>query len=277
MDMWKVGRLVGFTGVVAAMLAMVPADVLAQKKKKDTTPQYPAATEEDYGKLQKAVSGKIVTFDASKTVTFRVETPHQEPNPNYKAPSTNPKSPNYNAQAAQQANLYKQYLKLMTQMQNAATAKTPQQAAKAQANMQVELINIQGQLMRMAATNNDPNNQPFKTVTTTKDYDLDLEDKVAYRKTFLPTEYDDEGNLKKYTAEEKLALKTDDKRYKATADEVQSNQEATLYLTIPKKKSKSDDDSTPPEHPTVNKIILTKEAPAASSSPGDAPKKKKNN
>jgi hypothetical protein len=41
--MWKVGRQVGFTGVIAAMLAMVPADVHAQKKKKkDDTPQYPA-------------------------------------------------------------------------------------------------------------------------------------------------------------------------------------------------------------------------------------------
>jgi hypothetical protein len=278
MDMWKVGRLVGFTFVVTVMLAMVPADVLAQKKKKkDDTPQYPPAAEADYAALKSSVSGKIVTFEPGKTATFRVETSHQEPNPNYKPPSTNPKSPNYNAQAATQANLYKQYLKLTTQLQSAATAKTPAQAARAQANIQIELINIQGQLLKLAATNNDPNNQPFKTVTTTKDYDLDLEDKVVYRKTFLPAEYDDEGNIKKYTAEEKLALKTDDKRYKATADEVQSNQEATLFLTIPKKKSKSDEDSTPPEHPTVNKIVLTKEAPTVSTSPGDAPKKKKAN
>lgn len=277
--MWKVGRVVGFTGVIAAMLAMVPADVLAQKKKKkDDTPQYPAATEADYAALPAVKSGKIVTFDAGKSVTFRIETSHQEPNPNYKPPSTNPKSPNYNAQAAQQANLYKQYLNLQTQMQKAATAKSPTQAAQAQARIQVDMVNIQIQVNRLAAANSDPNNQPFKTVTTTKDYDFDLEEKVAYRKTYLPTVYDDEGNIKKYTADEKLELKTDDnKRYKATADEVQPSQEATLYLTLPKKKSKSDDDATPAEHPTVNKVILTKEAPENSSTATPAPKKKKNN
>lgn len=276
--MWKVGRLLGFAGMISAMLALDATDVLAQKKKKkDDTPQYPAATEEDYGKLQKGVSGKIVTFDSAKSVTFRIETQHQEPNPNYKPPSTNPKAPGYNAQAAQQANLYRKYLDLQNQMQKAATARTPQQAAQAQARIQIDMINLQTQIARMVSVNNDPNNQPFRTATTTKDYDFDLEENVAYRKTFLPTEYDDEGNLKKYTAEEKLALKTEDKRYKATADEVQNGQEATLYLTIPKKKSKTDEDATPPEHPTVNKVVLTKEAPAPKSSPGDAPKKKKKN
>ena len=275
--MWQVGRLVAFTGVLATMLAMVPADVLAQKKKKDDAPKYPTATEADYGGMKKTVLGKIASFDGGKSVTFRVETPHQEANPNYKSPSTNPKAPGYNSQAAQQANLYRKYLDLQTQMQRAATARTPSQAATAQARIQTDMINIQLQAARLATTYNDPNNQPFRTVTTTKDYELDLEDKVTYRKTFLPKEYDDEGNLKTYTAEEKQDLKLDDKLFKSSVDEVQNGQEAKLYLTLPKKKSKTDDDSTPPEHPTVNKIVLTKEAPATTSTPDDGKKKKKKN
>jgi len=274
--MWKVGRLVGFIGVVAAALATVPADGLAQKKKKDDAPKFPVASEADYANLKTYVFGKVAAFDGNKSITFRVETPHQEPNPNYRQATTNPKAPGYNPQAAQQANLYRKYMDLQVQMQRASTSRTPQQAAQAMARIQMDMMNIQMQVARMTPTNSDPNNQPFRTVTTTKDYELDLEEKVVYRKSFLPMEYDDQGNIKKYTTEEKLALKMDDKLYKATAEEVQNGQEAKLYLTIPKKKAKTDEDATPPEHATVNKIVLTKEAPAASSSPGDAPKKKKN-
>src|ERR1019366_9833996 len=122
--MWKVGRMVGLGSVLAIVLALVPAEAFAQKKKKDAkddSSKYPVAADEDYAKLKKDVLGSIASFDSGgKSLTVRVSTSHQEPNPNYKAPGSNPKSPNNNA-AVQQLNLTRKYQDLQTQMQKAAT------------------------------------------------------------------------------------------------------------------------------------------------------------
>lgn len=282
--MWKVGRLIVVGSTLAAMLMFATTDAFAQKKKKkdDATPDYPQATEDDYAELAKkakdqkvALIGKIATFD-DKTITVRTEKSHQVPNPDYKPPSTDPKSRNYNAQVA---NLARQYANLQNAYKQAAS-KNPNTAASAQARIAVDMLNIQAQLARLLP--NDPNNQPMKTVTDTKDYTFDLEDKVTYRKMFLPMEYDDEGNVKKYTDEEKLALRGDTDlpgKYKSKVDEVQPQQEAKVYLHVPKKKSKADEDASggTVEHPTAYMVVLTKEAPTTSTTPAkDAQKKKKN-
>jgi hypothetical protein len=258
--MWHLGRMVVFSSLVAVMLAAAPGGLLAQKKKKEADTDYPAATEADYAGLKLYQLGKIAAFEPGKTITLRVEYTKKDTNPNYKPPTTTPGTPGYNPQLAK---LSTQLTNLQGQLQR---AKNPTQI---QAKMQ-EIAIVQAQLAKL---NNDPNNQPTITVTSTKDFELNLEKKVVYRKMFLPIENDADGNPKKFTAEEKKALESDDPKngkYAAKVDEVQEGQEVKLYLTPPKKKAKGDDD--PPEHATVKMIVLTKRTPSASDA--DTPKKK---
>ena len=129
----------------------------------------------------------------------------------------------------------------------------------------------------------DPNNSPFISVTNTKDYDLEVQEKVVYRKLVLPFEYDDLGKAKTYTEKEKAELRGDDKTkpgYIAKADDIGPGAEVKLSLTAPKKVEKAKDadkDEKAPEEvarPTVNMIVMTKEAPPSSSTPKKEKKKK---
>ena len=273
-------RLASFGALVAGFLAMVvPTEVVAQKKKAPAADAWPAATPDDYKAIQnrKEITGKFVSADAGN-VTLRVEYPHQEANPKYKPTANSP-----------QANLMRQYT---TAMQSAAKAKTPQQAAMAQQN----LARIQQQMMAMAAGKTaDPNNQPFITVTNTKDFEFEIKEGASVRKMFLPFEYDDTGNPKTYTAKEKQELQGTDRSkpgYMAKVEELQPNMEVKLTLAAPPKKKKeaapppkSDDKDAAPAaadavpRPIVTMILATKDVPGtgiAGAAP-DAPKKKKNN
>jgi hypothetical protein len=121
-------------------------------------------------------------------------------------------------------------------------------------------------------------------------------EKVVYRKLFLPFEYDDMGQVKTYTKEEKEELRGDDKTkpgYTAKFEEFRAGQEVKLYLTPPKKKEKDKDadadkekDKDAPKEkeevlrPTINMIVATKDnaAPAITGDDGkDKKKKKKDN
>ena len=237
--MWHAGRILGFSSILTMMLALASPDVFAQKKKDkkaaDTT-QYPQATEADYSKLQKYLSGKLVNYDG-KSLIVRADIPHLETNPNYRPP--NPA--NANAQANQQLQMWRAYNDLMVQQQRALTATTAKQMTQIQNRIAQDMMKIQvsynTQMMQAIAAGakayGDPNNQPFITVNNTKDYDLEIQDKAPIRKMFLALEYDDEGKIKKYSDEEKLALRGDDKTkpgYAAKADEVQVGQEVKALL-----------------------------------------------
>jgi hypothetical protein len=297
--MWHIGRVVGFGGLLAALAIFGSADALAQKKKdknKDTT-DYPAATDADYKSIQKQkeLPGKLVAIDTAN-LTIRVEYPHQEPNPKYKPPKdANPKSP-----VNQMNQIWKTYSDLQVQYQKAAYAGNPKQAAQAQQRIANDMAKLQQQYAQLnaqlakaggAPVNADPNNQPFITVTTTKDFDLEVMEKVVYRKLNLPFEYDDTGNVKTYTKEEKDELRGDDKTkpgYMAKFEEFRAGQDIKLYLTPPKKKEKDKDadkdkvkDKDAPkepeevQRPTINMIVMTKDNAAPTTAADDGKKKKK--
>ncbi|MBI1832980.1 MAG: hypothetical protein HYR84_16190 [Planctomycetes bacterium] len=298
--MKHLGRVFGFVTVLALLIAFAPADVLANKKKKDAKAKdtAPAASDADYKAIQKQkeLVGKLVNIDA-KMVTLRVEYSHYEPNPKYKAPTvTNPKAAGYNAAANQQYQMIRTYNDIMRQQQQAMLAKNPQEYQRAMQRIAQDMGRLQQEIWRLNQTmmkgaasgvKIDPNNQPFITVTNTKDFDLEVEEKVVYRKLILPFEYDDTGNPKTYTDKEKAELRGDDKTkpgYKAKLEEFAPGQEVKLYLTAPKKvekdKDADKDNPMPPEvlRPTVNMVVMTKDNPNAAAITGakDNPKKKKN-
>ena len=299
--MRQMGRVLGFGGLLAILVALAPADGVAQKKKdgKDKD-KYPAATDADYKAIQKqkTLAGKLVSID-NINVTLRVEYPHYEANPKYKPPRvTNPKAANYNAAANQQYQMWKTYNDITRQQQQAAVAKTAKDYQRAMQRLSQDMARLQQQVMQQmyqAGANPptfDPNNPPFIVVTNTKDFDLEVQDNVVYRKLFLPVEYDDTGNIKKYTEKEKTELRGDDKTkpgYTAKLDEFQAGQEVKLYLTPPKKKEKDKDADKDVEkekdkdakaveevlRPTVNMVVMTKDTPNTTSPGADDKKKKK--
>ena len=227
-------------------------------------------------------------------ITVRGEFGHYEPNPKYKPPKgTNPNTAN------QQAQLVRTYNDIMIQQTKAALAKNPQEYQRAMlriaqdmARLQQQIYQMQQQMMKAAAAGQqpDPNNQPFVLKTNTKDYDLEIQEKVVYRKLILPFEYDDTGNPKTYSEKEKKELRGDDKTkpgYTAKLEEFAAGQEVKHYLTPPKKAEK---DAEKPKdkdgekdtkvmeevlRPTVNMIVMTKDNPNGTMSPGDDKRKKK--
>jgi hypothetical protein len=299
--MRQMGRVLGFGGLLAILIALAPSDVVAQKKKdgKDKD-KYPAATDADYKAIQKqkTLTGMLVSID-NINLTLRVEYPHYEANPKYKPPRvTNPKAANYNAAANQQYQMWKTYNDITRQQQQAALAKTPKDYQRAMQRLSQDMARLQQQVMQQmyqAGANPppfDPNNPPFIVVTNTKDFDLEVQDKVVYRKLLLPVEYDDTGNIKKYTDKEKAELRGDDKTkpgYMAKLEEFKAGQEVKLHLTPPKKKEKDKDvdkdadkekdkDAKVVEEvlrPTVNMVVMTKDTPNTTS-PGADEKKKRN-
>ena len=295
--MWHIGRVLGFGGALALLLAVLaPGEVSAQKKKATETGT--PATPADYASIQgrKELVGTIVNT-GGKSLTIRVDTPHFEPNPKYKPPTvTNPNQKGYNNQAMQGYRQFQQAQNLQRQLQQAQNARTPQEKARAMqsvyramAQQQQQMQRENQQLLQRAAK--DPNYKknvgnnsvdPFIVVHSYKDYELDLTDNVPVRKMFLPVEFDDMGNVKVYSDKEKAALKADDKSklggYKSHIGEAAPGMEARLTL-IPvkaaKKAAKADDDGVGNvDRPTISAIILTKDSAAVGTIPGANPKKK---
>ncbi len=215
-------------------------------------------------------------------MTIRVDYSHQEPNPKYKPPKDN----------NQINQIMKTYNDLQVQYQKAAFGNA-KQVAQAQQRIASDMAKLQTQYAQLTAqlakSNTDPKNQPFITITNTKDFDLEITENCIYRKLNLPFEFDDTGKVKTYTKEEKDALRGDDKTkpgYTAKADELAPGQEIKLYLTPPKKKEqdKDADKDAPKEpeevqRPTVNMIVITKDNSTSTiqGDDGKAKKKKKDN
>jgi hypothetical protein len=257
-------------GAFAAILAFSGAsEALAQKKKSNTTSQL--ATDADYKAIQKQkeLFGKLVVAETG-TLTVRVSYQQYASNPKYKAP----KNTNNNAMINQQNQLMRTYNNLMLEMQRAATSRTPQQAMQHRRRIQQDMARWQQQYRQfmtryyqaMAKSKTNPNNMPFIIVTNTKDFDLPIEDNAVYRKLNLPFEYDDTGNVKKYTDKEKADLRGSDKSkpgYTAKFEELQAGQDLELFLTPPVKNDAAAVDMA--ARPTIHMIVITKDNGTSSS------------
>ncbi len=295
--MWHISRVFAF-GTILAVLAAIsaPPEVIAQKKKPAADNGF-GATPADYAAIlnRKELVGTIVT-SSGKVVTIKVDTPHMEANPKFKAPTvTNPGAKGYNPQANQQYKLYQQAQKLQRDLQQAQNANNPQERARAMQRYYQDMNNFQRQTMqqqqqlmtRMAKdpnyTKNNANNtvDPFILVHSYKEYDLETTDTVTVKKSFVPFEYDDMGNIKKYTEKELAPLRDEKNKslFKSKIEEVAAGMEAKLTLVAPPKKAKDakpDDEGVGNvDRPTVSAILLTKDSPMGNNIPGADTKKKK--
>ena len=292
-----VRSILGVGAVILGLLAGLPDDAVAQNKK--TKVEQGTAQDYYYMAQVKSFTGQLISFDDStKTMTVRYTFSEWVPNPNYNAKAAG----NQYAHLVQHQNQLTQHQnRLAAEMQHAAASKNPKQAAPHLRNAQHEMgqiAHIQNLIgMDMAKlTNVNPNNLPFKAKEHQKDFDLDMQAAVVYRKMFLPQEYDDTGNLKTYTKEKIAELKGKDPNpkgsYSAVASEYHPGQTVGVYLTPPPKKTSSssssssstednkdakkspaeDDGGTP--KPTVRMLVIMQDGNLAAAPTVD--KKKKN-
>ena len=279
--------LCGFA-VLVCLLAALPDDAAAQAKK----PKVEQGTEQDYQYMAqtKSFSAQLISFDDSaKTITVRYSYSVWVPNEKFNA-----KAANNNV-----AHLIQHQNQLSQEQARLAAAKNPGQAAGHMRQI-AHLQNLIGQ--EMAKLNNvNPNNLPFKAVQHQKDFDLDMQTAVSYRKMFLPQEYDDTGNLKTYSEKEKAELRGKDPNpkssYSAKASEFHPGQQVGVYLTPPKKGSSSSssssssttaddgkgtkkttgsDDEPAVQKPTVRMLVIVQEGNLPAGSTADKNPKKKN-
>lgn len=273
-------RLVVFVGIALSFLALFLDEAGAQKKdaKGPKEPAETTASADDYKMLlnMKEIYGKLVSNGQSGTLGLDVDFPRLEPNPNYK-----PGMMTANIQQLQ--SLYQQQQQAL-KISNAG--KKQQQLIKiAQQVRQVQLKIAQQQAKE---ANPFGPNGPFKVINDTKSFELDMSDKLEVRKWSIEGEYDEKGNIKKYTKEELAALRGNDPKkpgFKAKLDDLQNGQIVNLYLGPPKTSSKdakpkdepakdqkpSDSKSTQTanvQRPTVTMVLILQDSTGIGGDPG---------
>jgi hypothetical protein len=283
-------RILGGASLAAvALLCLAPTQSVGQNqnnKNQQMTKSPPVpATPQDYAALMnlKQLPGTIYYLDTNgtKTLTLRVDIPQMVPNPNYKPPKVNM---NTNRNMGNM-NHHQQMAHLM-QQHHQNSSKNPAQAQMHMMQMQMQMqqmamqqmmqANMRAQQYQMqmmqAMAKAGPNGQPFKINVTSKDFELDMLDNVAVRKTFLGTEYDDMGNPKQYTKAQLAELKGKDTTkpgYTAKFEDVQPGQEVVVFLGKPSSKKSASASALEPK-----KVDEEKEKKADEEKKGDDEEKK---
>ena len=160
---------------------------------------------------------------------------------------------------------------------------------------------IQRLQQQLAAASSNPRNLPYKIVSDSKDFELEMTDGVAVRRLNPPFAYDDKGFPIEYSKEKLAEMKGKDKDkpgYEAKVEDLASGQVIAVALKPPAKKTPSPsdpngkptepkdpkdpkdpkvkEDTPPPEvaRPTATLVLILRDAtdPLAKS---DQPTKKK--
>jgi hypothetical protein len=230
-------------GLLTALLLALPA--LAADKKKD--PGAKATNASDYQALADAhtVTGKLLSVGGSdKSLSLRVDYQILEPRPNA---------------AKGQAHGMQH---LLHEQQQIMRTRNPLVRAQKLQQFEIDVLRQQNRAV----------NQAFKVVSEHKDFDLESTPEVKVRYLELPAQYDDKGQLKKYTAAELKELKgknPDLPGYEADFDKLAPGQ--TVRVSLAKPKADKDKDAPDDKKPVVSMVVIVADAPAA-----DPPKGKKN-
>jgi hypothetical protein len=237
----------GFVGVGLLALLLVWPAVAADKKNAPAPAK--DATANDYQALADAHTavGKLVSVGGSdKSLNFRIEYQVLELNPNAPKGSTN--------------NL----LHLLHEQQQLMRTHNPLLRA----------VKLQQYEVQVLAQQTKAINKAFKVTKEQKDFDLASTPNVAVRYLEMPQEYDEKGNLKKYTAAELKELKgknPDLPGYEADFDKLTPGQTVKVTLAKPKPaKDKEKDAAADDKKPQVSMIVILADAPQT-----DAPAKGK--
>jgi hypothetical protein len=215
-------RFLGVGLLLAAVLAL-PALGAPAKKKKAGTP----LDSENLSAGQ--FTGTVLTTPGSdRTFTVRIQLQQlQLKNPNQLLRSS------YNDSREYQ-NLLRKQQQILQLQQKMASSRNPinemNRIQQLMAQMQVDVVRQQ---LR-------PQQNPYKTVTSTRDVEFQVMEEVKVRTQVLPAAFDDKGNVKKYTAKELKELKGKDAHlpgYESSLENLTAGQVVQVTLA-PRKKPK---------------------------------------
>lgn len=259
-------RILSLCGILLALAGSAP-DALAQKKNKGLKGGVKASPEE-YLQIQnvKELVGKLAYSD-DKALTLRFEMQRMEPNPAFK-PAAFPKGG-----GTAGTDIQRKYNDIQRRQIELARAKNPLDRQRKLLQLQRDMQALQLAIAKAAkgpATAKMPKDGPFRVVTETKDFDLDIADKLVVRWLNPPFEYDDKGNPKTYTKEELTKMRGPDPKlpgYMGKPDDLIAGQTVKLFLTPPPKDSKTakrpkldeDEGIGNVPRPTVQMILIVEE------------------
>ena len=235
--------------VPAALLTLLLLGLPAVAADKKNAPPAQDASAKDYQALADAhtATGKLVSVGGSdKSINFRIEYQVLEPRPN--------------ADKGGGQNLEH----LLREQRQLMRTQNPFLRAMRLQRFQADVLSKETRAIEKA----------FKVTTEHKDFDLASTPDVAVRYLELPTEYDDKGNPKKYTAAELKELKGKDPSlpgYTANFDQLAPGQTVKVTLAKPKP-AKDKDAAADDKKPQVSMIVIVAEAPQS-----DKPAKGKKN
>jgi len=254
-------RVLTATLLGSALLAVPPIVLEAQRKPAPVAP----ATEDEYKQLAgvNEVLGKLAGSGArslslvieSQQLEFDPTKTASNPRPNYS--QRNYSSSSRNSSIRSQLSLQQQMQRLMQQRAQIMQATDPRQREQRMRSWMQSMQKLQMQVMRQQAQQASQlqrnllqqqqkqlaqqkqktgNLGPYKIVTTSRMFELNLRDEVVVRRMNLPFAYDDKGNVKEYTPEEIQKLRGDNPKlpgYAAKLEDLENGQMVRVYIAAP--------------------------------------------
>jgi hypothetical protein len=267
-------------GLLFGFLAVPSADLLAQKDKKkmDAPPAIDSAklTGEFIGTL-KSTPGTDRLFIVS------VETKKLVP--------TGKKTTPYRGNNANVNRIIQLQNRIAQDQSRLQSAKNPQQVRQYYQNLIRDQQQLQAAIIQLSNNLTLSGGIPpgYKIDTTKQDVEFQASETVQVRTMVLPEQFDDKGNVKKYTKEELAELKGKDKKavgYESSLEKLEPGMKVRVVLApAPKKKDeakqekdkaakdkedKDKDELNPDKKMQVKQLVILEDAPAA-----PAPKKGK--
>lgn len=118
-----------------------------------------------------------------------------------------------------------------------------------------------------------PRPPQVRFTTESKDFDLPLTEDAKFRTMVLPARFDEKGNPKTYTAQEKQELKGKENLpgYTSAPEDMKNGQVVKLTLVRPKRPANAKEKDEVEPKPSVSQIMVLQDGPEL---PGTTPRKK---
>jgi hypothetical protein len=224
---------------LALLLVVAGVAQAADKNKVDM------ASDQDYTALGqlKEITGKVVKVNATdKSFTVRLD-----------MAQANPKGLNNLVRADNRA--AEDQDRILREEQDALRTLNPIQRAQKMQRLAAELQREQARLASRQAN---------ATTTVHKDFELESTPDAKVRRQDPPVQYDEKGNVKKYTAEELKELKGPDTKlpgYTADWTDLKDGQTIKITLSVPKKDKDNKDKDKTDTRPHASQVLIVKEPP----------------
>ncbi|MFO0879055.1 MAG: hypothetical protein U0840_17060 [Gemmataceae bacterium] len=232
----------GVTLLLAFMVLVTAGPQAQAQKKKKADDDKPAKAAVDSDKLRGGeFLGTLKTTPGSdRTFVIETETPQLVPSGNGR-------------NGGRGNNVMQQQNQLLQAQRAVATARTPQQRQQAMQRLQQAVLRQQ-QSMARSGGSGIPG---YRVSMTKQQIEFQASEKVKVRTMLLPDQFDEKGNVKKYSKKELAELKGSDASlpgYNSGLDKLEPGQKVRVVLgPAPRSAAGADKDKEPDENPAAEK------------------------